>query len=169
MIHPRILRGLDAKTIAAVAALAVAFTLCTGFWQRGQFLERDSRHIAEQSAQLAQLLADNDQLHAQLDDLQRTSAQAARDAAAERDRLQVELLRLNWWLREHGIHVPARIVGTSRTATAPHKSPSANPGGGGGGGPSAGPTPTPTPDAPGKSDGHRHGHKTPNPRSHARQ
>lgn len=159
----RLFRGLDVKFILSLAALLVVGTICFGFVQRGNHITSAEESVSALSAQLGDLSAENRRLRHQLDTIQHRSAARDRQAARERDALLRELVRLNEFLRTHGIDVPAPTVYVTRTYAAP-SSPSRSRASGGPGparSPQPAPAPAPAPHhtAPGNSGGHAHGHK----------
>lgn len=155
----RFFRPLDAKLILALAALIVTATVCYGFVQRGDHITSAERSVEQLTGQVDRLLDENASLHDQLQRIERRTVRREQAAAADREALSRELLRLTEWLRANGIRVPAA---TYRPTSAPRSAPASSHGGqphaskgpgqhqGGG-----------SVDLPGNSDGHSQGNGPP--------
>lgn len=153
------LRPLDFKLILSLTALIVTVTVCYGFVQRGDHITSAEASVQTLTGQVDRLLDENASLHDQLTRIERRSARRERAAAADREALSRELLRLTEWLRANGIRVPAatyRLPVSSSTPASAHS--------GGGGhaqaqsdGPSS-PAPQQPSSSPGNSNGHGQGH-----------
>lgn len=148
------LRPLDFKLILALTALIVTVTVCYGFVQRGDHITSAEASVQTLTGQVDRLLDENASLHDQLSRIERRSARRERAAAADREALARELVRLTEWLRANGIRVPTATYQPPVSSSAPAAT---RPSGDHAQAPTGGPSSQPPSSSPGNGHGQGHG------------